>query len=50
MEQQGYFESWIDVHWETYEGCELEIVDYLCFDKRGNDNVDQAFWIELVKE
>lgn len=47
MKQQEYFETWIDVHWETHEDCELEIVDYLCFDKRGS-NKDQAFWIELI--
>lgn len=50
MKQQGYCESWIDVHWETHADCELEIVDYLCFDKRGNENIDQAFWIELTNE
>jgi hypothetical protein len=59
MKQQGFFEVWIDVHSEIYEECDLEIVDYLCFDKynktekdeRGHSKIDetQAFWIELTK-
>ena len=31
MEDRGYYENWIDVHWEKYKGVEFEIVDYLCF-------------------
>jgi hypothetical protein len=46
MEEQGYNETWIDVHWEIYEDCELEIVDYLCFNK-GREK-EKAFWIELI--
>ena len=58
MEKQGYHERWIDISWETYEGCEIEIVDYLYFVKHSEEEVDeygnskiedeQAFWIELT--
>lgn len=58
MEQQGYYERWIDISWENYEGCEIEIVDYLYFVKYSKEEVDefgdfktedeQAFWIELT--
>ena len=58
MERQGYHERWIDISWETYEGCEIEIVDYLYFVKHSEEEVDeygspemeseQAFWIKLT--
>ena len=60
MKQQGYVERWIDVHWVTYEDCELEIVDYLYFVKYSETkkdeygdfelNEEQAFWIELTSQ
>lgn len=60
MEQQGYCERWIDVAWETYENCEIEVVTYLYFVKYSKTEVDEygdftieygrAFWIELTNE
>ena len=60
MEEQGYIETWIDVDWRTYEGCELELVTYLYFIKfsqiaindDGEDKIqeEQAFWIELTNK
>lgn len=31
MKEKGYYENWIDVHWEEYNGIEFEVVDYLSF-------------------
>lgn len=40
MESQGYYENWIDVHWEEHNGVDFEVVDYLCYtlpeDEEGN--------------
>lgn len=37
MNKLGYYENWIDVHWEEFNGVELEIVDYLSFALPGKD-------------
>lgn len=60
MKIQGYFEDWIDLHWEKYEDCEIEIVDYLSFviasdtekDEYGGYKVEKSmeFWIYLSNE
>lgn len=31
MEERGYYENWIDVHWEECNGVDFEVVDYLCY-------------------
>ncbi len=50
MKNDGYFEKWIDVHHETYQGVTFEIVDFLsyeqCLDRNKEDRVE--FWLELV--
>lgn len=40
MKAQGYYENWIDIHWEEYKDVDFEVVDYLCYalpeDKEGD--------------
>lgn len=31
MKEKGYYENWIDIHWEECNGVEIEVVDYLCY-------------------
>lgn len=31
MKSKGFYENWIDIHWEEYKGIDFEVVDYLCF-------------------
>lgn len=31
MEERGYYENWIDVHWEECNEVDFEVVDYLCY-------------------
>lgn len=31
MKEKGYYENWIDVHWEECNGVDFEVVDYLCY-------------------
>ena len=47
MESKGYYENWIDVHWEKYEGIEFEIVDYLCF---ALPDKDDESWVSYSLE
>ena len=50
MKEKGYYENWIDLHWEEYGGIDLEIVDYLCYslpeDKDGETWV--SYSLELI--
>lgn len=52
MKQLGFDERWIDVHFESYEDCQLEIVDYLYFAKyKNNKEIDRrSFYINLEKK
>lgn len=50
MLSKGYYENWIDIHWEEHNGVELEIVDYLCYalpeDKKGDSWV--SYYIDFI--
>lgn len=50
MKDRGYYENWIDVHWEKYKGIEFEVVDYLCFELTGKENEENwiSYHLELV--
>lgn len=43
MEERGYYENWIDVHWEECNGVDFEVVDYLCYALPEDDEGDE--WI-----
>ena len=42
MEAKGYYENWIDVHWEGYKDVDFEVVDYLCYALP--DDEDGEYW------
>lgn len=42
MKSKGYYENWIDVHWEEFKNIDFEVVDYLCF---ALPNKDDKEWI-----
>ncbi len=50
-------ESWIDIHWEVFDGVEVEVCDYLYFDKRKPTITDnecdvlksKSFHFEVIK-
>lgn len=46
MKAKGYREIWIDVHTETINGVIFEVVDYLCFEKKGKRDI--GVYIELI--
>ena len=48
MEDEGYEERWIDIHWETYADLEFEIVDYLYFEERDNETNCECYYFELI--
>ena len=60
MEDQGYFEDWIDIDWETYDDCEITVVKYLSYiilskdkrDKYGDLKVEKSieFWIYITND
>jgi hypothetical protein len=46
MKAKGYRETWIDVHTATINGVIFEVVDYLCFEKKGKRDI--GVYIELI--
>lgn len=51
MSKAGYYESWVDFHTETYEGVDIEVVDYLCFDLiNGEEDEDNSHSFHLSLE
>ena len=36
MKKKGYYENWIDIHWEEYDDIGFEVVDYLCYSLPGD--------------
>ena len=60
MEEQGYFEDWIDLDWVIYDGCEITVVTYLSYiiesedkkDKYGEPEIEKnmEYWICLTNE
>jgi len=48
MEKQNYIRTWIDIESKVYEDCLMEVVTYISFAKKDEEN--QAFWIELTNK
>ena len=50
MKEKGYYENWIDVHWEEYNGVEIEVVDYLCYSLSGDKGGETwiSYNLELI--
>lgn len=50
MEAKGYYENWIDVHWEGYKDVDFEIVDYLCYALPHDKNGEYwcSYYLKLV--
>lgn len=48
MEEQGYYEIWIDVHTESYNDVSFEVVDYLGFELISNKKYCLGFHLELI--
>lgn len=49
MKQKGYYENWIDIHLEEYDGIDFEVVDYLCYalPNKGSE-LWESFHLKLV--
>ena len=49
MKKKGYYENWIDIHWEEYDSINFEVVDYLCYALPDEDSDSwHSYYIKIV--
>ncbi len=50
MAATDFEESWIDIHWEVFDGVGVEVCDYLCFEKYKATITDSDYFDGDVSE